>query len=68
MIEPLVTLEQLKAMTPYSQGYVIYMQAELPGSELKHHQLNPFEVNSKEWLQWNKGQCQAIIAVLDEVE
>lgn len=67
-MEKLVTLAEYKTLNPVEQGFVIYWEAEQPGSELKSYQSNPYPPHSKEWSGWNFGQRKAILAVIDEVE
>jgi hypothetical protein len=56
MSEKLITLEQYRRLSPKDQGFVIYVQAEWPDSELKEHQQNPYAVGAKEHEEWNRGQ------------
>jgi hypothetical protein len=60
----LITLKEYRGLEPYMQGYAVYMQAELPGSELKAHQKNPYP-RGKKHEDWNRGQKQACIVVQD---
>lgn len=63
----LVTLEKYKTLTPFEQGFVHYMEAALPGSELKELQ-NPYEVLSDNFTDWNRGNFKAMIDVQDGEE
>jgi hypothetical protein len=62
----LVTLEEWKTLSPRKQGYIIYMQANLPGSELKHHQKNPYPPGSQPHAEWNEGEMAAVLQAQDE--
>lgn len=67
MSDELVTLEQYKALTPFGQGYVVYMQEALPDSELKGLN-NPYEVLSDDFAKWNHGNFKAMLDVQDGEE
>jgi len=54
-------------MPPKTQGYVFYMQAEWPESELKSKS-NPYEKKSKEFNLFEEGEERAYIDVLDMEE
>ncbi len=60
----LYTKAEFEQMTPRSQGYIQYMQGELPGSELKGVR-NPYRRNSMEWLMWQEGAQQACAEAQD---
>jgi hypothetical protein len=64
----LVTLEAFKSLSPLAQGYVSYMEAELPESELKDHQHNPYTYGSVEHDEFHAGQMQAMLNVQDGEE
>jgi hypothetical protein len=56
----LVTKDAWEMLTPRSQGYVLYMQEELPGSELKGLK-NPYRKNSANYAKFEEGErvaCQ----------
>jgi hypothetical protein len=61
----LLTLKEYRGLEPFMQGYACYMQAELPGSELRAHQRNPYPKVSKKHEEWNRGQLQAMIIAQD---
>ena len=63
----LVTLEQYKTLTPFGQGYAVYAQAELPGSELKGLG-NPYDALSDDFTKWNQGNFKAMLDVQDGEE
>jgi len=64
----LTTLEKFKTLSPWRQGYVIYMEAEQPGSELKTHQSCPYDAWTKERAAWEDGQAQAVQHAQDSEE
>jgi hypothetical protein len=64
----LVTLAEFKVMTPRRQGYVSYMQAEWPGSELKKHQRNPYKLGSQEHVEFGDGQTLGVLEAQDSEE
>ena len=61
----LVTLTEFLKLSPRSQGYVSYMQSELPGSPLKGHDKNPYLKDSANWVAFNDGQTAAVLEVQD---
>ncbi len=66
-MERLVTKDEWKVMTPYAKGYVLYMQEELPKSELKGL-TNPYFPNSKESEDFEAGSFKAMLDVQDGEE
>jgi hypothetical protein len=63
-----VTLENFNKLSAYEKGYIIYMQAEHPGSELKDHQENPYPKSTREWEWFNDGQTRAMLEAQDSEE
>jgi len=61
----LITLRQCKRLKPKAQGYVVYMQAALPGSQLHGHEENPYPPGTKKHNEWNDGQLIAVLEVQD---
>jgi hypothetical protein len=61
----LMTLEEFLGMSPRAQGYVSYLQGDLPGSELKNHQHNPYEEGSSHSSEFAQGQRQAMLQAQD---
>lgn len=69
MPEPkLTTLAQFRQMKPFQQGYVSYMEAEWPGSELKGKDRNPYEFASDAYRQFDAGQQAAVLVAQDSEE
>lgn len=64
----LLTYAEYLTLSPASQGYAVYMQAEWPGSELKAHENNPYALGSDEHAQWNEGAQVACMNVQDGEE
>jgi hypothetical protein len=67
-IPGLLTLNEFRLLTPREQGYVSYMQGDLPGSELKEHQANPYPKGSREWNEFIRGQCIGVQVAQDSEE
>lgn len=63
MTPELITLEEWKQLTPRSQGYVHYMQAEHEGSELPKE--SPYSEGSKEAEAFNAGAFAAMLEAQD---
>ncbi len=64
---PLISLEEYKTLTPREQGYVVYLQADLPGSELKGLE-NPYPEGTIPHQQWEGGAFMAVLEVQDSEE
>ena len=64
----LVALEEYEKLTPRQQGYVVYLQAELPGSGLRGHQGNPYPPGSRGATEWDRGARVACLQVQDAEE
>jgi hypothetical protein len=58
----LITRKEHDRLTPLEQGYAVYMQGKLPGSELKGV-TNPYSHSSSDHLAWNEGQYRAVLEV-----
>lgn len=63
----LVTKSEWEYMTPYAQGYVLYMQEEHPGSELKGLR-SPYADESLDALSFADGERAAVLAAQDSEE
>ena len=63
----LITKEQWSKMSPGSQGYVLYLQANLPDSELKGL-TNPYPSFTKAYKDFCEGERQAVLEVQDAEE
>jgi len=63
----LITKEAWGRLSPRSQGYVIYSQAELKESELKGV-TNPYCNGSKEWKAFEEGERIACLDAQDSEE
>lgn len=63
----LMTKVEWDRMSPKSQGYVLYLQAELPGSELKGVN-NPYFPHMKQHKDFCEGERMAILEVQDAEE
>jgi hypothetical protein len=60
----LVTREKWNKLSPRSKGYVLYMQAELPGSELKGLS-NPYRWGSANASKFEEGERLAVLEAQD---
>lgn len=63
----LVTLEKWETLPPKSQGYLLYMQACLPGSELKGLK-NPYAQGTEAHDSFKRGEHLAVLEVTDGEE
>lgn len=63
----LLTLTAWRKLHPREQGYVLYMQASWPGSELAG-QSCPYREGSPEHEQWKRGERQAVLDAQDSEE
>lgn len=54
-------------LPPKQQGYILYMQGDLPGSELKGME-NPYLVGSIQYGQFQEGERAAVLAAQDSEE
>jgi hypothetical protein len=61
------TLAEWNEMTPRSQGYVLYMESEWPGSELKGIK-NPYAKGSMEDIMFRDGETRGVLAAQDSEE
>ena len=64
----LITLKEFRKLKPIEQGYVSYMQGDLPGSELKDHQASPYEQGSREHELFRQGQQMGVSQAQDSEE
>lgn len=64
MSQILMTKKQWKAAGPRTQGYILYMQAELPGSELAGLS-NPYREGTEQYEEFRKGEMAAVLEVQD---
>lgn len=63
----LVSLSEWQTLPPFQQGFVMYMQAAWPTSELASVK-NPYPEKSPKWEKFNQGEQQAYLNVLDGEE
>jgi hypothetical protein len=63
----LMTLAAWRRLSPMGQGYVLYMEEEHPGSELKGQEC-PYAPGSSEYLAFQEGQRRAVLAAQDSEE
>ena len=63
----LYSLDEWKKLTPYQQGYALYMESAWPGSPLAG-QVNPYAEGTPECAQFNEGQHRATLNTQDSEE
>ena len=63
----LVTKEQWSKMSPKTQGYLVYMQANLPSSELAGL-TNPYFGHTKAYRDFCEGEREAVLEAQDGEE
>lgn len=63
----LITLSQWRELPPKTQGYAWYMQAELPGSELKA-QKNPYAPGTAAYRAFEDGVFRGVLEAQDSEE
>jgi hypothetical protein len=60
----IITKEAWEKLSPRSKGYVLYMQGELPGSELKGLN-NPYRKGSANAVKFEEGERIAVLEAQD---
>jgi hypothetical protein len=60
----LIALEEWKTLSPFSQGYALYMQGSWSTSELKDEK-NPYAKDSPKWIRFRQGEQQAMLDAQD---
>ncbi len=65
--KPLETLARWKMRSPRQQGYLLYMQAHWPGSELRD-QRNPYVRHTPEHTAFVAGETAAVLEAQDSEE
>jgi hypothetical protein len=63
----LFTLAEWQKLSPRAQGYVLYMESEWPGSELKGHTC-PYAIGSADHAEFSEGERRAVQAAMDSEE
>lgn len=63
----LITLEAWRKLTPFRQGYLLYMQGAWPTSEITN-QPNPYKEGSDEWNAFCQGEQHAMLDAQDNEE
>lgn len=63
----LYTLDEWQKLTPYQQGYALYMESSWPGSPLAE-QVNPYAEGTLEHAQFQKGEHRATLNAQDSEE
>jgi DNA-directed RNA polymerase subunit RPC12/RpoP len=60
----LISREEWKALSAFSQGYALYMQGSWRTSELKG-ETNPYAEDSPKWIKFQQGQQRAVLDAQD---
>lgn len=63
----LVTLAKWKKLSPLRQGWVLYMEADWPTSELAG-QRNPYAEGTPKWAEFCRGEMLAVRSAQDGEE
>ena len=63
----LITLEAWRKMTPFQQGYTLYMQGSWPTSEIENEK-NPYVEGSSAWTEFKQGGERAMLHAQDSEE
>jgi hypothetical protein len=63
----LISREEWRKLSPFRQGYVLYMQAEWPTSELRGEQ-NPHARDTSAWEEFGRGEWRAMLDAQDSEE
>lgn len=63
----LVTLAAWKKLSPFGQGYALYMQSNWPTSEIAK-QTNPYAEGSDEWNEFRRGEQRGALDAQDGEE
>lgn len=63
----LISKKEFELLTPFEQGFVIYMQAEHKGSELKDIKC-PYPVSTPNYEEFVNGERMAVLQVQDMCE
>ena len=67
MTPHLISLAEWQGLTPYEQGFVLYMQASWPGSELEGLQ-NPHAPGSRAHAEFKRGEQRSVLVAQDSEE
>jgi len=63
----LLSRDAWRKLSPFRQGYVLYMQAEWPTSELRGEQ-NPYARDTLAWEEFGRGEWSAMLDAQDGEE
>jgi len=63
----LITLAEWRALPPFRQGYMLYMQGAWPTSELAQAK-NPYQEGTSNWTEFRNGEGRAMRDVQDGEE
>lgn len=63
----LLSRDAWQKLSPFRQGYVLYMQAEWPTSELRGER-NPYARDTSAWEEFGRGEWSAMLDAQDGEE
>jgi len=63
----LITRAEWKKLSPFDQGYVLYMQGAWPTSELAGAK-NPYQKDTPDWTDFCHGERRAMLSAQDSEE
>jgi hypothetical protein len=63
----LVSIAEWKALPPFDQGYLLYMQGEWPTSALVQEK-NPYAEGTAQWEKFCEGERRAMMSAQDSEE
>ena len=63
----LITLQAWKTLTPFQQGFALYMQGSWPTSEIAREK-NPYRKGTPEWTEFCNGEQRAMLSAMDGEE
>lgn len=63
----LITRAEWEKLSPFRQGFALYMQGSWPTSELAGVK-NPYDKTSDEWTEFRRGEQQAVLDAQDGEE
>lgn len=64
----MLTKDEFEDLTPYERGYAVYMLGNRDDQPNVPNESNPYEIDSKEYLEWERGQHMAVLHVMDGEE
>lgn len=56
----MLTKAQFETLTPFDRGYIVYLCGNKKDQPCIPNEQNPYDETSSEYIQWNRGQHQAV--------